>query len=63
MLTSVGEEEFRRAGRIHLRGIDAHVGAHLTSDELAELGTLLAKLSEGVGGEALSILEPAEATT
>ena len=60
-LTPSGEEVFKRAGRIHLRGIDEHVGSYLSEDELAQLGSLLAKLAEGVGGEALSILEDEKA--
>ena len=57
-LTSRGQEVFKRAGRVHLRGIDEHVGSHLTSDELAQLATLLGKLADRVGGEALSTLAP-----
>jgi DNA-binding MarR family transcriptional regulator len=58
MLTARGEEVFKGAGRIHLRGIDEHVGSHLTNDELAELGGLLGKLADRVGGDALSTLVP-----
>ena len=58
MLTARGEEVFKEAGRVHLRGIDEHVGSHLTNDELAELGALLGKLADRVGGEALSTLVP-----
>ncbi len=29
-LTAEGERIFRKAGRVHLRGIDEHVGSHLT---------------------------------
>lgn len=47
-LTAQGEEAFRTAGRVHLRGIDQHVGSHLTGDELAELQRLLTKLANGV---------------
>jgi len=37
-------------GRVHLRGIEEHVGSHLTSDEMAELRRILTKLADGVGG-------------
>lgn len=47
-LTAQGEEAFRTAGRVHLRGIDQHVGSHLTGDELAELDRLLTKLADAV---------------
>lgn len=47
-LTTQGEEAFRTAGRVHLRGIDRHVGSHLTGAELAELHRLLTKLADGV---------------
>jgi len=49
-LTPKGEEAFRKAGRVHLRGIEEHVGSHLTSDEMAELRRILTKLADGVGG-------------
>lgn len=58
VLTPRGEEVFRDAGRIHLRGIDEHVGSHLTDDELAQLAALLGKLTSRVGGDALSTLTP-----
>lgn len=45
-LTPAGEQSFRTAGRIHLRGIDQHVGAHLTAQEMVELRRLLTKISE-----------------
>jgi len=38
----------------HSSGIDEHVGSHLTERELAQLGALLRKLADGVGGSALS---------
>jgi DNA-binding MarR family transcriptional regulator len=57
-LTPRGQEVFRKAGRVHLRGIDEHVGSHLTNDELAQLKALLGKLADRVGGEALSTLGP-----
>ena len=55
-LTSRGEETFIRAGRVHLRGIDEHVGTRLTDAEARQLTTLLTKLAEGVGGDALSMI-------
>ena len=58
MLTTQGEEVFKEAGRVHLRGIDEHVGSHLTNDELVQLAVLLGKLADGVGGSALSTLTP-----
>ncbi len=56
-LTPVGVDVFKQAGRVHLRGIDEHVGSHLTTVELAQLGGLLEKLAGSVGGDALAILE------
>lgn len=47
-LTQQGEEVFRRAGRVHLRGIDQHIGANLTSDEMAELRRIMNKLAAGI---------------
>ena len=58
LLTPQGQEVFKNAGRVHLRGIDEHVGSHLTDDELAELAALLGKLADRVAGEALSDLTP-----
>jgi DNA-binding MarR family transcriptional regulator len=58
VLTPVGEEEFKRAGRVHLRGIDEHVGSHLTTTEMAQLASLLDQLSAGVNEAALSFLPP-----
>lgn len=49
-LTPEGEQTFRTAGRVHLRGIEEHVGAHLTTDQLAELGRILTKLADGIEG-------------
>jgi DNA-binding MarR family transcriptional regulator len=49
-LTPEGEQTFRKAGRVHLRGIEEHVGSHLTSDQLAELREALAALADGIGG-------------
>lgn len=44
-LTTSGEKAFRSAGRVHLRGIDEHVGGHLTDSELNRLTRLLDKLA------------------
>ena len=49
-LTPTGEEIFKKAGRLHLRGIDAHVGSSLSAEELAELRRLLTVLVDGVSG-------------
>ena len=57
VLTPVGVDVFKQAGRVHLRGIDEHVGSHLTNAELAQLGDLLEKLAGAVGGDALAIFE------
>jgi DNA-binding MarR family transcriptional regulator len=46
-LTTEGEESFRKAGRVHLRGIDEHVGEPLTEDEMKELRRILRKISRG----------------
>ena len=48
-LTPEGASSFRQAGRVHLRGIDEHVGSNLTADELKELRRILLKLSSNVG--------------
>ena len=46
LLTRKGREIFREAGRVHLRGIDEHIGSRLTKDEMDELRRLLAKLTD-----------------
>jgi DNA-binding MarR family transcriptional regulator len=51
-LTPEGEEAFRRAGRVHLRGIDEHVGSHLSPGEMAEIRRVLAKLARPATGGA-----------
>jgi DNA-binding MarR family transcriptional regulator len=48
-LTPEGEKTFRTAGRVHLRGIDEHVGSHLTSHEMTELRRILDTLVERGG--------------
>ena len=50
LLTRKGHEIFREAGRVHLRGIDEHIGSQLTKDEMNELRRLLAKLTDSVEG-------------
>ena len=47
-LTADGTEVFRRAGRVHLRGIDEHLGANLTLSEMAELRRIMTKLAAGI---------------
>lgn len=44
-LTTDGTEVFRRAGRVHLRGINEHFGANLTVSEMAELRRIMTKLA------------------
>lgn len=56
ILTAKGEETFKGAGRVHLRGIDQHVGSHLSSSEMADLRRILTKLADGVGGDALALV-------
>ena len=45
VLAEEGRRTFLRAGRVHLEGIERHVGARMTLDELAELQRLLDKLA------------------
>ena len=47
-LTPQGEKVFRQAGRVHLRGIDHHLGSNLTPDEMAELRRIMTKLAAGI---------------
>lgn len=47
-MTADGTEVFRRAGRVHLRGIDEHLGANLTGSEMAELRRIMAKLAAAI---------------
>ena len=47
-LTPEGEAAFVRAGRVHLRGIDEHVGSHLTENEMKTLRRILTKLSNSI---------------
>ncbi len=48
-LTEAGEKAFIEAGRVHLRGIDCHVGSHLGGNELTELVRMLTRISDGAG--------------
>lgn len=55
-LTPAGEKTFRKAGRIHLRGIDQHVGSHLTAQEMKDLRRILNKLAVSVDSDALALV-------
>jgi len=55
-LTAAGERTFRKAGRIHLRGINQHVGSHLTAQEMADLRRILSKLAVSVDSDALALV-------
>ena len=45
-LTDTGRERFLVAGRLHLRGIEEHFGAHLTAAELATVTKALTRVTE-----------------
>ena len=47
-LTSAGEKAFTRTGRVHLRGINEHLGSHLSSDDMTDLRRILTKLAAAV---------------
>ena len=47
-LTPDGTEVFRRAGRVHLRGINEHLGGNLTKGEMTELRRIMTKLAAGI---------------
>lgn len=47
-LTALGEKVFREAGRVHLRGIDHHLGSNLTAPEMRELRRIMRKLAAGI---------------
>ncbi len=49
-LTARGRQTFTRAGRLHLDGIDRHVGSRLSASEAIELQRLLAKLTDEPSG-------------
>ena len=53
-LTPAGQEEFRRAGRVHLRGIDEHLGSHVSAEDLSELSRILERVAAGLGAGAPS---------
>jgi DNA-binding MarR family transcriptional regulator len=43
-LTPQGEQAFRTAGRVHLRGIEEHVGSRLAPEEMPGLRRMLERL-------------------
>jgi len=45
-LTANGKKTFVRAGRVHLAGIQKHVGQRLTAAETSELRRILSKLHD-----------------
>lgn len=45
-LTDRGRDAFIAAGRIHLRGIESHFGAHLSKDELATIAQAMLRVAE-----------------
>ena len=47
-MTTEGEAAFRQAGRVHLRGINEHVGSVLTKVEMGELRRMLTKLGDSL---------------
>ncbi len=47
-LTPVGEQAFRKAGREDLRGLDEHIGSHLTRSEMQELRRMLTQLADAL---------------
>lgn len=51
VLTSQGHRTFSRAGRLHLDGIEHHVGSRLTAPESRELQQLLEKLTVDSAGD------------
>lgn len=55
-LTTDGEQRFREAGRVHLRGINEHVGSHLTSDEMADVRRILTKLADSANRKELAMI-------
>lgn len=44
-LTQTGRKTFTAAGRLHIDGIERHVGARLTPAEMIEVQRILSKLS------------------
>lgn len=49
VLTGAGLQRLREAAPIHLRGVEEHMTSRLSDAELAELGTLMARLLEHNG--------------
>ena len=62
-LTEVGVVAFRKAGRVHLRGIEEHVGSVLSPDEMADLRRILGKLADASDSTALSMVGEHEPAT
>lgn len=48
VMTDAGRDMFRRAGRVHLRGIKEHFAANLTDAEAAVIVSAMAKVLEAV---------------
>jgi DNA-binding MarR family transcriptional regulator len=44
VMTAEGEAMFRKAGRVHLRGIAEHFSAHLTPEEAAVVGEAMSRV-------------------
>jgi DNA-binding MarR family transcriptional regulator len=49
VMTDSGRRMFREAGRVHLRGIQEHFSAHLTSEESAVIRSALTRVLEAAG--------------
>lgn len=45
-LTGEGRERFIAAGRVHLRGIEEHLGAHLSEPEMTAITEALQRIAE-----------------
>lgn len=45
-LTRKGKEAFLTAGRIHLRGIEAHFGTHTTDEEKAVIANAMSRVAD-----------------
>jgi len=58
-MTADGTEVFRRAGRVHLRGINEHLGTNLTPSEMAELRRIMTKLAAGIHATNTPDMHPA----
>ena len=51
-ITTSGKRAFRRAAPVHLRGLQEHFGAHLTSEEAQSIVRGLNRVGAGTIGEA-----------